>query len=146
FGFVESNLEAVASGALPSFEHLYAFGYQTAAAGGDTITFAGHAVYPALIGLAAGIGLRLYPARKASAWIPAALTFLLVSFDHGMYNALHPAGGAGTLDVPPLLEGLYQLTFHGWLETWLLPILLLAAQFAEGRLCASVLGRRADLI
>jgi hypothetical protein len=151
FGFVESNLAVLVNGKLPAIQHLYLFGYQSVqSAGGDyAFAFAGHAVYPALFALAAGIGLRLFPIGRLYAWIPAAIVFAVVCFDHGMYNwkMLHPsAAGGAFLDAATPVEILYWLTLHGRIEVWLLPIGLIAAQFVEGRLCASILGRRADMV
>jgi hypothetical protein len=151
FGFIESNLATLVNGKLPGSQHLFLFGYQSAqSATGDYVTnFAGHAVYPALFALAAGIGLRLYPIRRLYAWIPAAVVFVVACFDHGMYNwkILHPAAAGGAfLDAATPVEILYLLTFHGRIEVWLLPVVLIAAQFVEGRLCADILGRRADMV
>jgi len=151
FGFVERNLAVLVNGKLPAIQHLYFFGYQSVqSAGGDyAFAFAGHAAYPALFALAAGIGLRLFPISRLYAWIPAAIVFAVVCFDHGMYNwkMLHPsAEGGAFLDAATTVEILYWLTLHGRIEVWLLPIGLIAAQFVEGRLCASILGRRADMV
>ncbi len=148
FGFAEANLNGVVNGTLPQFQHLLGFGYASAGTGADAVYFAGHALTPAFFGLAAGIGLRLYPIRSFLAWIPAAAIFVLVCFDHGMFNwkLAHPAAGGGFEQAPQILELLYLATFHGRLELGLFPLLLLAAQFLEGRLCASFIGRRADLL
>ena len=48
--------------------------------------FAGHPVSTALVGLAAGIGLRFLPPNFLYAWIPSALVMLWACFDHGIYN------------------------------------------------------------
>jgi hypothetical protein len=129
---------------------LFLFGYRSVeSTGGDyTAVFAGHAVYPALFALAAGIGMRLFPIRRLYAWMPAGIVFALLCFDHGMYNwkLLHPLPGGGIQMAGEAAEFLYLLTFHGRLEIWLFPIVLIVAQILEGRLCADILGRRADLV
>ncbi|HYM17956.1 MAG TPA: PrsW family glutamic-type intramembrane protease [Micropepsaceae bacterium] len=151
FGFVEANLKALANGTPASFQHLSGLGFETAQriATDYIVTFAGHPVYPALIGLAAGAGLRFIPARRDVNWTPAAFVFLLASFDHAMFNwkTLHPASAlAGFPDAPKFVELLYSVTLHGRLETWLLPLALVASGIVEAWLCAKVLGRRPDLL
>ncbi len=152
FGFVEGNLNALVTGTLPHFQSLAGFNFDAVQriASDYTVNFAGHCVYPALFGLSAGIGLRLYPVRRDCAWIPAALVFVLASFDHAMFNwkIAHPGMGIGGnfLDAPRAVEILYWSTFHGRLETWLLPLGLIAAQTVEAWLCAKATGKRRDLL
>jgi protease prsW family protein len=150
FGFVEANLDALATGKLPGFQNLFAFGYQSSIslAGDYGVYFAGHAVYPALFALACGIGLRLYPVRQATAWIPGAAIFLICCFDHGMYNwkILHPTAAGGFADAATPLEYLYLITLHGRIEVVLLAAGAILAQLAEARLCTQILGRRGDLL
>jgi RsiW-degrading membrane proteinase PrsW (M82 family) len=151
FGFVEANLKALANGAPASFEHLSGFGFETAQriATDYVVNFAGHPIYPALIGLAAGAALRFIPDRRELSWIPAFCVFLVASFDHGMFNwkTLAPASELGGFPVAPLfVELLYAATLHGKLEIWLLPIALVAAQIVESWLCAKAAGRRPDLL
>lgn len=151
FGFVENNLHVLVNGSSLDFRHLLGFGFVTVedSTGGYIFGFAGHAVYPALFGLAAGIGLRFYPVRRAYAWLPAAAVFLIACFDHGMFNwkMSHPGVDAGSFEAAAWpVEMLYLLTIHGLLETWLLPAGLIAAQFAEAVLCTKVSGRRSDLL
>src|SRR5258707_685799 len=116
FGFVEGNLNALVTGTLPHFQSLAGFNFDAVQriASDYTVNFAGHCVYPALFGLAAGIGLRLYPVRRDCAWIPAALVFVLASFDHAMFNwkIAHPGMGVGGnfLDAPRAVEILYWST------------------------------------
>src|SRR5262249_35023099 len=134
-----------------SFAHLSGFGFETATrmASDYLVTFAGHPVYPALIGLAAGAGLRFIPARRDVNWIPALCVFLLATFDHAMFNwkTLQPDSPAGGFtDAPIIVEYLYMATMHGRLETWLLPIGLVVAEIAESWLCAKAIGRRPDLL
>ncbi|MGH7489883.1 MAG: PrsW family glutamic-type intramembrane protease, partial [bacterium] len=83
FGFVEGNLNAIVNGALPSLQHFAALGLQN---GNGGVFFAGHPVSTALVGLAAGIGLRFLPLNIAYAWAPSAVMILWASFDHGIYN------------------------------------------------------------
>jgi RsiW-degrading membrane proteinase PrsW (M82 family) len=144
FGFVEANLNALVNGTLPGVQYIAAFGLQSQA---DAIFFAGHPVSTALVGLAAGIGLRFLQPTLACAWAPAAAVILWASFDHGIYNwkLLHAAAGA----LPQahfVAEALHLLTLSGQLQTWLLPAGLIAAQFFEARLCSKAVGARRDLL
>lgn len=107
--------------------------------------FAGHGVSTALVGLAAGIGLRFWPFRW-SAWAPAAAALALVSFDHAMFNwkILHTnmifGEVIGVASAPAMIERLYEFTGHGGIESYLLPAGLLTASWLEGRKCLKVVG------
>ena len=145
FGFVEGNLNAIVNGTLPGLTHLAALGLQT---GNGAVFFAGHAVATALVGLAAGIGLRFLPLKIAYACAPAVFAILWMSFDHGIYNwKLLNAAGAGALPQAHfVVEILHTLTLKGQLAMWLLPLGLIAAQFFEAYLCSKAVGARRDLL
>lgn len=145
FGFVEGNLNALVNGALPSLQHLAAFGLQTET---GVIFFAGHPVSTALVGLAAGIGLRFMPPKFAYAWVPAAFVILWASFDHGIYNwkVLQAGDGDALPQAHFLVEILHLLTLHGQLQTWALLAGLIVAQFCEAYLCSKAVGARRDLL
>jgi RsiW-degrading membrane proteinase PrsW (M82 family) len=144
FGFVEGNLNALVNGTLPSIQHLVALGLQTE---NGVVFFAGHAVTTALVGLAAGIGLRFLPPNILYAWVPSAFVIVWASFDHGVYNwkVLNASDGA----LPSAhfaVELLHAMTLKGQLATWLLPIGLIAAQLIEAYLCSKAVGVRRDLL
>ena len=145
FGFVEGNLNAIVNGTLPGFTHLAALGLQT---GNGGVFFAGHAVSTALVGLAAGIGLRFLPPRIAYAWAPSAFVVLWASFDHGLYNwKLLNADGTGAVpNAHFVVELLHTATLKGQLATWLLVAGLIIAQFFEAYLCSKAVGARRDLL
>ncbi len=145
FGFVEGNLNALVNGTLPGFTHLAALGLQT---GDGGVFFAGHAVATALVGLAAGIGLRFLPLKVVYAWAPSAFVILWASFDHGIYNwKLLNADSAGALpNAHFAVELLHTATLKGQLATWLLPLGLIVAQFFEAYLCSKAVGARRDLL
>ncbi len=151
FGFVEANFRLVASGAAPSVSNLWTLGYEQETRWGDatyTIYTAGHHVSAALVGLAAGIGLRLWPRRRWLASIPAVLMLALVTFDHSMWNwklqHMSTLGGV-FLEAPKLIERFYSLTQHGFIEILLLPLGLVLASWWEGRWCWRAIKERADL-
>ena len=145
FGFVEGNLNVLANGALPDLPYWAAFGLQSQA---GVLFFAGHPVSAALVGLAAGIGLRFLPSNYPYAWAPAAFAILWASFDHGIYNwKVLPAGNSGALpEAHVAVEVLHLLTLHGQLQTWLLPVGLVTAQLCEAYLCSKAAGARRDLL
>jgi len=144
FGFVEGNLNALVNGTLPGLQHLIAFGLQSES---GVLFFAGHAVTTALVGLAAGLGLRFLPPNILYAWVPSAFAIAWASFDHGVYNwkVLNASDGA----LPSAhfaVELLHEMTLKGQLATWLLPIGLIAAQLIEAYLCSKAVGVRRDLL
>jgi RsiW-degrading membrane proteinase PrsW (M82 family) len=145
FGFVEANLNAIANGAFPSVEHLALFGLQSE---NGVVFFAGHPVTTALVGLAAGIGLRFLPPKIVYAWVPSALMILWASFDHGIYNwKLLNAEDTGALpNAHFAVEFVHGLSLKGQLAAWLLPVTLFAAQLIEAYLCSRAVGVRRDLL
>jgi hypothetical protein len=145
FGFVEGNLNALVNGTLPGFANLAALGLQ---GGNGAVFFPGHAVTTALVGLAAGIGLRFLPLKIVYAWAPSAFVILWASFDHGIYNwKLLNADGTGALpDAHFMTELLHIVTMKGQLATWVLPLGLIVAQFFEAYLCTKAVGQRRDLL
>lgn len=150
FGFVESNLAALAGTSPLGAGHLLLFGYRSAesATSAYAVYFAGHAVYPALFALAAGAGLRLYPIDRLYAWIPSAVVFAVACFDHALFNwkVLHTTAAGSFESAGLFMEALHWLTLHGSAAVWLLPAGLLAAQAVEGHMCAKILGRRAEMV
>jgi RsiW-degrading membrane proteinase PrsW (M82 family) len=145
FGFVEGNLNALANGALPSVQHVAALGLQTA---NGEVFFAGHPVSSALVGLAAGIGLRFIPLNIGYAWAPSVFVVLWASFDHGLYNwkVLNAASTGALPSAHFVVELLHLLTLNGQLQTWLLVVGVVIAQFVEAHLCAKAVGARRDLL
>jgi RsiW-degrading membrane proteinase PrsW (M82 family) len=145
FGFVEGNFNALVNGTLPSVQHLTAFGLQSA---NGTVFFAGHPVSTALVGLAAGIGVRFIPLNIGYAWVPSVFVILWASFDHGLYNwKVLSAAGTGALPSAHFVVELFHLlTLNGQLQTWVLVLGLLAAQFVEAYLCSKAVGVRRDLL
>ena len=145
FGFVEGNLNALVNGTVPGFAHLATLGLQT---GNGGVSFAGHAVATALVGLAAGIGLRFLPLKIVYAWAPSAFVILWASFDHGMYNwKLLNADSAGALpNAHFAVELLHIAALKGQLATWLLLLGLIVAQLFEAYLCSKAVGARRDLL
>ncbi len=73
---------------------------------------------------------------------------LWASFDHGIYNwKVLLAGDSGALpEAHFVVEFLHLLTLNGQLQTWLLPIGLIGAQFFEAYLCSKAVGARRDLL
>jgi hypothetical protein len=141
FGFVEANLRALAAGRIPEYVTSLSYltpGVRVAGAGAFG---AGHGIWIGLVGLAAGVGVRIWP-RGRLAWIPVVIALALVTFDHAMLNwrLLHPRGDAG---VTGLVQ---QFTLQGRIEVLLLPLGLLLAEWLEGRRSARALGPATDLM
>ena len=131
FGFVESNFTRVLTSDLFGWQHVLGLGYDMGQRGNYPIYFAGHWTNPALVGLAFGVGVRLWPASYLK-WVPGAVMLALVSFDHSMWNYKQQHQYPNSFDpAPALMEGLYTLTMHGFLEVAALPILLIAATLWE---------------
>lgn len=150
FGFVESNFQTLTSGDAPGIPStLLTLGYAFESKYNQTIFTAGHYTWPAVVGVAAGIGLRLWP-RRWYRVIPAAIAFLIVAFDHSMWNwklqHFLTALKINFAEAPKPVEWFYSFTLHGFIEVLLLPVGLIAASWWEGRRCWKAVGDRPDLL
>ena len=104
----------------------------------DSAPFAaGHALWTGLVGLGVGVGLRVWP-EDWRRLVPGVLAFLIVSFEHALYNwKLDHVKAAGTgdgrfKDASDLVEKLYSVDLQGRLSVALLIGGLIAATIAEG--------------
>jgi hypothetical protein len=134
FGYVESNFSHVLSGETASWSHIWAFGYGIGTPQAQYVTYnIGHYVSPALVGLALGVGVRVWPARLWR-WTPAVAMLVLVAFDHSMWNfkQQHQWPNSFNMAAAPF-EALYAFTMHGFLQVWLLPVGVIVLGFLEGR-------------
>jgi hypothetical protein len=157
FQFVESNLQLMATGQLPNYVTPFLPGLIQATdhAGGTVIFDPGHAISTGLVGLAAGVGVRLLKDRRQGA-VLVAVTLGLVMFDHAMFNwkvARPVAQATSSLAMTSVfpsaaapLEWLYSATLQGRLEVLLLAAGLLLTGWLEGRRHWSAFGNRPELM
>src|SRR5438309_7117486 len=86
FEFVETNLRALASGSLANgLSDVTPLIPGWRGGPGGSVWSAGHAVWTGLVGLACGVGLRLWP-RGRWAWLPAVPALFVVTLDHALFN------------------------------------------------------------
>ena len=151
FQLVESNLQTMATGALPNFVTPVIPGWVAATdhVGGATVYDVGHAVSTGLVGLAIGVGVRvLRDVRQAQAL--TVLTLVLVVFDHAMFNwkLAHKVATGSVLAFPKAsgpVEALFWITSQGRLELLLLAAGLIGSSWVEGHLQSRPLAAREDL-
>ncbi|HEY0437398.1 MAG TPA: PrsW family glutamic-type intramembrane protease, partial [Phenylobacterium sp.] len=143
FGFVETNFYTVTAqdglGAMfgadvHAVANFWNFGFEKGQRGVYAIYEAGHWVHAGLVGLALGVGVRLWP-NDGRKWLPAVAMLALVSFDHSLWNFKQQHQYPNSFDLASRpVELLYGLTLHGLLEVFALPLLLIAATWWEARL------------
>ena len=133
FGFVEANFGRVLTSDVGGWNHLLGLGWDTGARGAYTIYDAPHWIHTALVGLAFGVGLRLWP-TSWKRWAPGVAMLAIAVFDHSMWNfkAEHEWPNSFTMAAAPV-EALYNLTLHGGLEIIALPLLLIVGTWWESR-------------
>lgn len=133
FAFVEGNFGRVLSADVGGWGRLLALDYDTGQRGDYHIYDAQHWVHTALIGLGLGVGVRLWPDNWKK-WLPGAVMFAIVAFDHSMWNFKAQHEWPNSMDpAAKPWEWLYVLTMHGALEIFALPVLLVAVSWWESR-------------
>jgi hypothetical protein len=134
FQFVEDNFTRVVNADIASgWSHIWGLGYAVNTVQGVPLYWPGHYAYSGLVGLALGIGARVWrddPRR----WLPglAALTYSVLQ--HQAWN--YRLKGAGVLSSWPLLQDFLALIVNGPLGLIILPVALVAAQIWETRYLA----------
>jgi len=133
FGFVEDNLQLVLSSNIAGWVNPWCFGLGSGTHQAQYVTYGSpHSAPSALVGLGLGIGVRLWPNRHLK-WLPGAAMLMLVTFDHSMWNFKQQHQFPNSFDLAsPLIERLYALGLHGWLEAVLLPPFLVISTLLEG--------------
>ncbi len=96
-------------------------------AGASATSFAGHAIGAALVGMAAGIAMRL-PTRPWR-YVPAVVALSLVVFDHALFDwrLRHLVTGTGAVSSG-LVDVAEKVTLHGRLAVVLLAVGLVASR------------------
>jgi RsiW-degrading membrane proteinase PrsW (M82 family) len=151
FEFAEGNFWTVLGEEHPGTGQLWLQGVGALRYNGQVYWVASHAFWTGLVGLGAGIGIRLWP-NSARRFIPAIAAATLVWFEHTMYNwkGTHVETLFGQIEgiarAPEWVEAIYAIDLHGLWTIILLPTGLLVATIIEGMWCRAPLADRRELM
>ena len=145
FQFVENNFSrSLSTDVFDGWNRMWGLGFNRYDGTNESIFWAGHYNHAALVALALGIGLKMWPANWRR-FLPALVVLLLVIFDHQMSNYKLVESSYPVFTQAPLpLELLYRLTLNGLLFVIALPIAVVLAQMWETRELQSEARAQAD--
>lgn len=134
FQFVEDNFfRVISSDIVSGWSHVWGLGYSVSTVGDASLYWPGHYVYSGLVGLALGIGVRLWRDNPLR-WLPglAALAYAVIQHQAWNYQTM----GAKTFSHwAPAYEYL-AFALNGPLGLLVLPLAMVVAQIWETRLLA----------